>query len=495
MFLERILYENSVQQWLISLLSILVFFSALIVLKRIVYRQVYAFAQKTTTEWDDLVADLIQRTMWPFLLVVAAYIGILPLTFTRNATTAIGKVVLIAFLVQSAIWGSYLLNFWLAQYKKRKLDTNAAAVTTFVSLGFVGQLILWSVVGLLILDNLGIDITALVAGLGVTGIAVALAVQNILGDLFASLSIVLDKPFVIGDFVIIDTFLGTIEKIGLKTTRIRSLWGEQLVFSNSDLLSSRIRNFKRMYERRVVFTLGVTYQTPYPKLRRIPGMLNDVIETHDKVRFDRAHFKEYGEYAFVFEIVYWIHDPDYNLYMDIQQAINFDILWRFQQQGIQVAYPTQTLHLQRNSGMGATLPQEGASQPSFQIVPKSAYEPPDPQDGARILISGFWPPGLKKEEAHIDQWMQALAPSRELREWFQHDGDTWPEFKQRYFEELRTNQKSVEAVLALASQQKVTLVFGTKEQEYNAARALKSYVENLMLNERQGRPDEDKTTA
>ena len=199
---------------------------------------------------------------------------------------------------------------------------------------------------LIALDNIGVNITTLIAGLGISGIAVALAVQNILGDLFASFSIVLDKPFVIGDFIIVDDYLGTVEHVGLKTTKIRSLSGEQLVFSNADLLKSRIRNYKRMNERRDVFTIGVLYQTPHEILSQIPKMICKIIENQAQVRFDRAHFKEYGDYSLKFEVVYWIQNPDYNVYMDTQQSINLDIFKHFKEAGVEFAYPTQTLLLQ-----------------------------------------------------------------------------------------------------------------------------------------------------
>jgi len=224
---------------------------------------------------------------------------------------------------------------------------NADAVTTVSSVGFITKILLWTIILLIALDNLGINISALVAGLGIGGIAVALAVQNILGDLFASFSIFLDKPFVIGDFIIVDTYLGTIEHIGLKTTRVRSLSGEQLVFANADLLKSRIRNYKRMYERRVVFTLGVIYQTSYEKLKKIPEIIQDIIEKQTQTRFDRAHFKEYGPYSLNFEIVYWVESPDYNLYMNIQQKTNLEIFQRFDDENIEFAYPSQSLYINK----------------------------------------------------------------------------------------------------------------------------------------------------
>jgi len=165
----------------------------------------------------------------------------------------------------------------------------------------------------------------------------------VLGDLFASISIVLDKPFVIGDFIIVGDMLGTVEHIGIKTTRVRSLFGEQLIFSNNDLLNSRIRNYKRMDERRIVFSIGVVYQTPYEKLSAIPGMVREIVEAQEQTRFDRAHFSKFGDFALIYEIVYYVKIPDYNAYMDIQEAINLEIYRKFQEQGIEFAYPTQTV--------------------------------------------------------------------------------------------------------------------------------------------------------
>lgn len=203
------------------------------------------------------------------------------------------------------------------------------------------------------LDQLNFNITALVAGLGVGGVAVALAVQNILGDLFASLSIVLDKPFVVGDFIVVDNLRGTVERVGIKTTRVRSLDGELMVFSNTDLLKSRIRNFKRMSDRRVEFTLGVTYGTPLDKLRRIPQWLREIVKAQPKTRFDRAHFKQYGEWALVFEVVYYVLDSDYSVYMDVQQAINLALFERLEREGVEFAEPTHTVRVKPGRALEA----------------------------------------------------------------------------------------------------------------------------------------------
>jgi small-conductance mechanosensitive channel len=210
---------------------------------------------------------------------------------------------------------------------------------------FVTRLGLWAVVALTALGTLGIEVTPFIASLGIGGVAVALALQNVLGDLLASLSIVLDKPFVVGDFIQVGDLSGSVEYVGLKTTRVRSLSGEQLVFSNSDLLGSRIRNYGRMSERRVAFSLGVTYDTPAPVLRRIPGLVQEAVQSRENARFDRSHLKGFGASSVDFETVYYMEVPDYATYMDTQQAINLEIFERFGAEGIEFAFPTRTIHV------------------------------------------------------------------------------------------------------------------------------------------------------
>ncbi|MEN6420473.1 MAG: mechanosensitive ion channel family protein, partial [Smithella sp.] len=257
------------------------------------------------------------------------------------------KAVILMLIIQGGLWASTGVKFWLGLMLEKRMDQDASSATTISLLGFVARLILWVIVGLLILDNLGVNITGLVAGLGIGGIAVALAVQNILGDLLASLSIVLDKPFMVGDYVVVDTLSGTVQHIGLKTTRIRSLSGEQLIFSNNDLLKSRIRNYKRMDERRIVFGFGVIYQTPVEKLMLIKNQVAEIIEKQEHARLDRVHFKEYGDSSLNFEVVYFVDSPEYVLYMDIQENINLAIFRRFAEEGIEFAYPTRTIYVQR----------------------------------------------------------------------------------------------------------------------------------------------------
>ncbi len=346
MLSDFIIYQNPLKDWLIGVGVAAVFLSCALAAKRIIHKKLAAFAADTVTIWDDLLADLIGRLHPVFFFALALYAGSAKISLPDGTKAVLMHAVGIIALIQAAILSSHVVSFWVRRFRKQKLESNAGAVTTLTSVGFVLRMLIWVVLALIGLDNLGINITTLIAGLGISGIAVALAIQNILGDLFASFSIVLDKPFVIGDFIIIDDFMGNVEHVGLKTTRIRSLSGEQLIFSNADLLKSRIRNYKRMYERRVVFSIGVIYETTHEKLRQIPDMIRKAVESNSPVRFDRAHFSKFGDYALLFEVVYWIQNPDYTVYMDIQQAINLDIMKQFDTAGIEFAYPTQTLLVQ-----------------------------------------------------------------------------------------------------------------------------------------------------
>ena len=346
MFPKITFYHNRLEDWVIAVGIAVAFYLIVQLAKRIVHKKLAAFAARTITIWDDLVAELIERLNFLFIFVLAIYIGSLNISLPDSDKEILGHIIGIAALIQAAILSTHAVNFWVQRFRTQKISSNAGAVTTLTSVGFVLRMIIWVILILIGLDNLGINITTLIAGLGISGIAVALAIQNILGDLFASFSIVLDKPFIIGDFIILDDYMGTVEHVGLKTTRIRSLSGEQLIISNADMLKSRIRNYKRMYERRVVFSIGVTYQTPYEKIVQIPQMIRKAVESNSQTRFDRAHFSSYGDFALKFEVVYWVNNPDYTVYMDIQQAINLDIHRQFSEAGIEFAYPTQTLFMQ-----------------------------------------------------------------------------------------------------------------------------------------------------
>ena len=336
---------NTLLDWSIALAVTVAFAVALYAVKQIAVRQLATIAQRTQTYLDDVAAGMLSATRFPFIAIVAFYLGTYFLELPAATQLAVFRVTVITFLIQAAIWGDKGIRLWLAHCRARTKTEDAASTTSTAALGFIARLALWIVIVLMVLDNLGFNIATLVASLGIGGIAVALAMQNILGDIFASLSIVLDKPFSVGDFIIVDDIMGTVEFVGLKTTRLRSLSGEQIVFSNADLLKSRIRNYKHMEERRAVFAIGVIYQTTEVQLRLIPQIVRETIEMQPHARFDRAHFKAYGESSLDFEVVYYLADPDFNLYMDIQQSINLTLFSRFAQEKIEFAYPSRTVYL------------------------------------------------------------------------------------------------------------------------------------------------------
>ncbi|HUF66654.1 MAG TPA: mechanosensitive ion channel family protein [Gemmatimonadaceae bacterium] len=352
-FFDSVIFGNSLRQWGVAAGVGLATFFLLHLLLRVVRGRAAVLAARTATEWEDMIVLALGRTHPLFIPILSLSAAVGSLQIPSWARKWVQIAAAMSLLLQIGLWLSAGFTGWLRRYATRRLESDQSAATTIVALGFVFRLVLWSVILLLALDNLGIDVTALVAGLGVGGIAIALAVQNILGDLFASLSIVLDKPFVVGDFVILDEHMGTVERIGLKTTRVRSLWGEQLVFSNNDLLQSRLRNLGRMVDRRVVFSIGVTYQTPRDRLEKIPGMIRAAVEEQGKTRFDRSHFKSYGDFALLFETVYYVLSREYNDYMDIQQAINLRLHEMFESERIEFAYPTQTLFLAGAAVSGA----------------------------------------------------------------------------------------------------------------------------------------------
>lgn len=304
-------------------------------------------ARQTEGEFDDFFLELFRRANLALIVFPALWLGARALVLPKDLTSMIATIARLSFIAQAALWAEAILDFFLRRHHRRRVESDPAAVTTIRAFRFAALFGVWCIAVLVALDNLGIDVTTLITGLGIGGVAIALATQNILGDLFASLSIVLDKPFVVGDFIRTGDDLGMVERIGLKTTRVRSLSGELLVFSNSDLLQSRIRNYKRMEERRVLFRIGVIYQTTPSQLRRIPPMVREIIERWPTTRFDRAHFAAFGDSSYDFEFVYFVQSPDYNVYMDIQQAINLAIVDAFAAEKIEFAYPTRMLYLQR----------------------------------------------------------------------------------------------------------------------------------------------------
>jgi len=314
--------------------------------KRYVLGKLKKWSQTTNTTLDDLLISAIEKSLVPVFYLGVLYVSMQSLELSKEFGRGldIAAVVLITIQVVRTITAA--VNFGLQSYINRTSESGGGEKQIKGIRGLINFLI-WCMALVFMLDNLGVKISAVVAGLGIGGIAVALAAQAVLGDLFSYFVIFFDKPFEIGDFITVGDKMGVVEHIGIKTTRLRALGGEQLIFSNTDLTNSRVHNYKKMEKRRVVFKLGVVYQTPAEKLRAIPQIVKDVIEQQDGAEVDRGHFSAFGDFSLDFEFVYNVTGSDYAKYMDIQQAINLKVFEIFAREKIEFAYPSQTLFVSK----------------------------------------------------------------------------------------------------------------------------------------------------
>ena len=345
-YLHKEYYNNTVLQYLIAAGLFVLLIAVIRVFKFVLLRRLKKWAKQTKTTLDDFIISAIEKSGIPLLYFTAFYVSATTLNLNKKLETFLhdASVVVITFFVLRLITNGirYLIKSKMAQQEDS--DIKYKQIKGIMA---IINVVIWTLGFIFLLDNFGYDITAFVTGLGIGGIAIALAAQNILGDLFNYFVIFFDRPFEVGDFIVIDEKLGTVESIGIKTSRIRSLTGEELVFANSDLTKSRIHNYKRMQKRRILFSIGVTYQTTLENLKAIPGIIKEIITIQENADYDRAHFKAYGAFSLDFEIVYYILSSDYNQYMDIQQAINLRIFEEFAKHGIEFAYPTQTVFVEK----------------------------------------------------------------------------------------------------------------------------------------------------
>jgi len=323
---------------------LIVFVAILKMFQLTILKRLKSVAKVTKTDLDDVLIGMVEKIKPPVYSFIALYGALQFLTLGEVVQKIVNGLLILVVVYQIINALQEFVNFAV-----RKLSSEDRKVSSSVvsSISIMAKTVLWSFAILLILSNWGINISSLVAGLGIGGIAIALAVQKILSDVFSSFSIFVDKPFEEGNFIIVGQDMGTVQKIGIKTTRIKTLQGEELVISNQELTTERVRNFKRMKERRVSFTIGVTYETTLTKLQNIPNMIKDIVESQETARFDRAHFKEYGDFSLNYEIVYYVKSKDYLVYMNTQQAINFALNERFVKEGIEFAYPTQTIFVKK----------------------------------------------------------------------------------------------------------------------------------------------------
>ena len=346
--LEQYFLGNKISDYLVTGIVLLAGFFVINVGIRYLIKHIKRLSEKTTTTIDDFLVIVLEKLVIPFLYFIVVYVSIKSLNFHPYFEKSLNYFCLAVIIVFISRFIVMLVGYGFKAYlTKSGYDT--ALEHSLQGILIVVKILVWGGAVIFFLDNLGFKISAVIAGLGIGGVAVALAAQAILKDLFSYFSIIFDHPFKIGDFIIVGDLMGTIEHIGMKTTRIRSLGGEILIFSNSDLTDSRVRNYKLMEKRRVLFKLGVVYQTPLKQLKEIPKIIEDIIKSVKDAILDRVHFFSYEDFSLIFEIVYYVAGADYNKYMDVQQEINFAIKEKFEKDGIEFAYPTQTLYITKDS--------------------------------------------------------------------------------------------------------------------------------------------------
>jgi len=347
-FWDQVLWDNTIRDWAIAITVIVAAMVLLRIFKYVVLQRLKKLANRSRSRFDDLLIFLIGRFVVPLLYCLAVYYGLQYLKMGEKAQRLMHVAIMIVatfFIIRtiSSVISYFIHNFIRNEAAEETKRKQARGILLII------KGVVWLIGLVFLVDNLGYDITTIITGLGIGGIAIALAAQTVLGDLFSYLVIFFDKPFEIGDFIIVDDKMGTVEYIGIKTTRVRTLGGEQLICSNTDLTNSRVHNYKRMEQRRVVFKFGVVYNTPAEKLKQVPLIVKNAIESQELTKFDRAHFLSFGDYSLNFEVVYYVLSADYNRYMNIQQNINLQLFQRFEQERIEFAFPTQTLLLNKTN--------------------------------------------------------------------------------------------------------------------------------------------------
>ena len=336
------IFYNSLTKWAIAAVIFIFVYAVLKIFKNILLARLKKIATKTKNEFDDVIINGLDAIHWPFNLFIAVYVSQYVLYVSEKIQTILYYILIVTVsyylirVVQAAI--DVFIKKLMVQ-KDKEGQEMMKLISTVIKIG------LWAIAIMLILSNLGYNITSLMAGFGIGGIVIAFAIQKIASDLFSSLSIYFDKPFSPGDFVAIGEDKGTVKSIGMRTTRITSLQGEELVIPNSEIVSARVQNFGKMEKRRVAFNIGVTYDTPKKKLEAIPAIIKTIIKAQKKTEFDRCYFKDFGDSALGFDIVYYVDSGEYEDYLKVQQAINLAIVAEFESKGIEMAFPTQTIHL------------------------------------------------------------------------------------------------------------------------------------------------------
>lgn len=340
-FLATEFLSNQISDYLLALVIFIAGIILIKTLRNVAFRSLKKWAATTKNIYDDAIIRIVERNFIPIAYIGTFYLAVNNLTLHPIIDRSIDILVIIIStilairLLTSSV--EYLIKlYWISHHRDNKnVEQSIDALVPAI------RVVIWLIGIIFLLDNIGFDISAVIASLGIGGVAIALASQGILQDLFSYFSILLDRPFELGDFIIVGDYVGTVEYVGIKTTRLKSISGEEIVIANTDLTGSRVRNFKRMNRRRIVAKLGVVYETDTEQLAKIPSFIAEIITNTENTTFDRAHFSGYGPYSLDFEIVYFINSNDYYIYMDAQEEINLKIKSEFAKRNIEFAYPTQ----------------------------------------------------------------------------------------------------------------------------------------------------------
>lgn len=343
--------QNTFQDYLIALSMALGVWLGLLLFKTVVIRRFRELSRKTETKLDDIIADALTHINFPFYLSIALYVVTQYLTIDPFIQGAVRNFTLIVVSIYIGIAVKVIISrtveFYFSQRAKKDKEDKDVDQGFLSFIKTIVQIGVWLFIFIFILQNVGYNISALVGGLGIAGIAIAFSLQNVLSDLFSYISIFFDKPFKVGDFIIIGDDMGVVKNIGIKSTRIRTLQGQELIMTNKELTESRINNYRRMQRRRVVFQFGVVYDTSPKQLRKIPEIIEEIMKEIEVVDFDRAHFFHFGDSSLDFEVVYYVNNKEYNVYMDCQQKINLELMERLAKEGVEFAYPTQTVYVHK----------------------------------------------------------------------------------------------------------------------------------------------------
>jgi len=343
--LKFVFLGNTLGDYLTAGVALVVFLVVLKFVQWLVLNRLRKIAERTKTDIDDALIKIVRTIKPPFYSFVAFYFAVTAFLSLSAVVTRVMTVTLVVWLVYQAIGAiQVLIDYVVAKALGGEESEDAKVAAGLI--GKISKIALWIIGLLLVLSNFGINVNSLIAGMGIGGIAIAFALQGILSDLFSSFAIYFDKPFVVGDFIAVGDSSGTVERIGIKTTRLRSDQGEELVISNQELTTARVQNFKKVEARRVKVILGVLYETPTELLREIPKILEKIVEDVELARLNRVHFVSFDDFALTFELVYFIDSPEHSVYMDARQEINFQIKTEFEKRGISMAYPTQTLYIE-----------------------------------------------------------------------------------------------------------------------------------------------------